>query len=63
MDRVHRRDFLVAAGHFCERRSSPRPSATKVTRMSYLSLWPLPHLRDAFLQGLRELGYVEGRAS
>ena len=37
--------------------------AAKVARIGYLStsLASRPHLRDAFLQGLRDLGYVEGR--
>jgi putative ABC transport system substrate-binding protein len=37
--------------------------AAKVGRRGYLSLnlAASPHLRDAFLQGLRDLGYVEGR--
>ena len=37
--------------------------AAKVARIGYLSpnLASSPHLRDAFLQGLRDLGYVEGR--
>ena len=37
--------------------------AAKVARVGYLSpnLAASPHLRDAFLQGLRDLGYVEGR--
>ena len=37
--------------------------AAKVARIGYLSpnLAAGPHLRDAFLQGLRDLGYVEGR--
>ncbi len=37
--------------------------AAKVARIGYLSssLASSPRLRDAFLQGLRELGYVEGR--
>ena len=36
--------------------------AAKVARIGYLSpnLAASPHLRDAFLQGLRDLGYVEG---
>src|SRR5437667_7061386 len=35
----------------------------KVDRIGYLatSLTASPHLREAFLQGLRDLGYVEGR--
>ena len=37
--------------------------AAKVPRIGYLALNPgtSPHLREAFLQGLRDLGYVEGR--
>jgi len=37
--------------------------AAKVARIGYLSssLASSPRLRDAFLQGLRDLGYVEGR--
>src|SRR6266487_1456504 len=37
--------------------------AAKVARIGYLSpnLAASPHLRAAFLQGLRDLGYVEGR--
>ena len=37
--------------------------AAKIARIGYLALNPAasPHLREAFLQGLRGLGYVEGR--
>src|SRR2546430_11779942 len=37
--------------------------ATKVARIGYLATNPAtaPHVREAFLQGLRDLGYVEGR--
>jgi len=37
--------------------------AAKVARIGFLSanLAPSPHLREAFRQGLRDLGYVEGR--
>src|SRR6266511_2408730 len=37
--------------------------AAKVPRIGYLAFNPgtSPHLREAFLQGLRDLGYVEGR--
>jgi putative ABC transport system substrate-binding protein len=37
--------------------------AAKVARIGYLSpnVAASPHLRDAFLQGLRDLGYVDGR--
>ena len=37
--------------------------AAKIARIGYLTDTPpaSPHLREAFLQGLRDLGYVEGR--
>ena len=37
--------------------------AAKIARIGYLAvnLAPIPHMREAFLQGLRDLGYVEGR--
>jgi putative ABC transport system substrate-binding protein len=37
--------------------------AAKIARIGYLATNPAisPHLREAFLQGLRDLGYVEGR--
>jgi putative tryptophan/tyrosine transport system substrate-binding protein len=37
--------------------------AAKIARIGVLTLNPAanPHLREAFLQGLRDLGYVEGR--
>jgi putative tryptophan/tyrosine transport system substrate-binding protein len=46
------------------RRSPPRPSRwPKVPKIGYLatSVGPSPHLREALLQGLRDLGYAEGR--
>ena len=64
MKGVQRRQFLIAAGALL---ATPLPAAAqqaaKVARIGYLSpnLASNPHLRDAFLQGLRELGYVEGR--
>jgi putative tryptophan/tyrosine transport system substrate-binding protein len=64
MDRVQRRDFLVAAGALL---AAPlvaeAQQAAKVTRIGYLShnLAASPHLPEAFRQGLRDLGYVEGR--
>ena len=37
--------------------------AAKIARIGYLALNPAanPHLHEAFRQGLRDLGYVEGR--
>src|SRR6185295_12693449 len=64
MDRVQRRDFLIAAGALL---AAPlvaeAQQAAKVTRIGYLSanLAASPHLPEAFRQGLRDLGYVEGR--
>src|SRR6266545_5249090 len=64
MDWVQRRDFLVAAGALL---AAPlvaeAQQAAKVTRIGYLShnLAATPHLPEAFRQGLRDLGYVEGR--
>src|SRR6266540_595966 len=49
---------LGAAPHAAEAQQ-----AAKVARIGYLSpnLAASPHLHEAFLQGLRDLGYVEGR--
>jgi putative ABC transport system substrate-binding protein len=64
MDQVQRRDFLIAAGALLAAPlvAEAQPAA-KVTRIGYLStnLAANPHLREAFRQGLRDLGYVEGR--
>ena len=40
-----------------------QPAGAKVPRIGFLALnrGANPHLREAFLQGLRDLGYVEGR--
>ena len=40
-----------------------QPAGAKVPRIGFLALNPgaNPHLREAFLRGLRDLGYVEGR--
>jgi len=40
-----------------------QPVSARVPRIGFLALNPgaNPHLREAFLQGLRDLGYVEGR--
>jgi putative ABC transport system substrate-binding protein len=43
--------------------ASEAQPAAKVARIGYLAanLTASPHLREAFLQGLRDLGYIEGR--
>src|SRR6185369_4746387 len=64
MDRVQRRDFLIVAGALLAAPfAAEARQATKVARIGYLSnqLGAYPHLQEAFRQGLRDLGYVEGR--
>jgi putative ABC transport system substrate-binding protein len=64
MGGVQRRDFLIAAGALlaaplaAEAQQPPR-----IARIGYLSpnLSANPQLAEAFLQGLRDLGYVEGQ--
>ena len=64
MHGVQRRDFMLAAGALA---AAPlvveAQQAAKVARIGYLSnrLGAYPHLQEAFRQGLRDLGYVEGR--
>src|SRR6266571_2446547 len=64
MDRVPRRDFLIAAGALLAAPlAAEAQQAAKVARIGILSLnrAATPHALEAFLQGLRDLGYVEGR--
>jgi putative ABC transport system substrate-binding protein len=62
---MDRRTFLAGTGAMLL--SAPLDAeaqqAAKVPRIGYLAnnLTANPHLREAFLQGLRDLGYVEGR--
>ena len=69
---MDRRPFLVGAavfllsalaGALSVPRAAGAQQAEKVPRIGFLGLNPdaNPHLRGAFLQGLRDLGYVEGR--
>jgi putative ABC transport system substrate-binding protein len=61
---MDRRAFLAgAATLLAAPLATEAQQAAKVARIGYLSpnLASSPHLRDAFLQGLRDLGYVEGR--
>src|ERR1700693_2052400 len=63
-DQMDRRDTvlaLLALG--AAPLAAEAQQAAKVARIGYLSpnLASSPHLRDAFLQGLRDLSYVEGR--
>ncbi len=60
-----RRAFLgrLAGGFLVAPLAAEARQAAKIARIGYLSpnLATSPHLREAFRQGLRDLGYVEGR--
>jgi putative tryptophan/tyrosine transport system substrate-binding protein len=62
---VDRRRFLLTslAGALAAPCAAKAQQADKIARIGYLSASVAAgaHLRDAFLQGLRELGYAEGR--
>jgi putative tryptophan/tyrosine transport system substrate-binding protein len=65
LNQVQRRRFLIATGALLATPlAAEAQQAAKVARIGYLSLTnPAvnPQLQEAFLQGLRDLGYVEGR--
>jgi putative ABC transport system substrate-binding protein len=64
MHRVQRRAFLIAAGALLAAPlATEAQQAAKVARIGFLSgnLANGPHLQEAFRQGLRDLGYIEGR--
>ena len=62
---IDRRSFIgtLAGGLTAAPLAATAQQADKVARIGYLSpnLAAFPHLNEAFLQGLRDLGYVEGR--
>jgi putative ABC transport system substrate-binding protein len=62
---IDRRTFLAGTGavFLAAPLAVEAQQAAKVARIGYLALnlAANPHLREAFLQGLRDLGYVEGR--
>jgi putative tryptophan/tyrosine transport system substrate-binding protein len=60
---MERRRFIevIAGGIVAAPRASEAQQAAKVARIGYLTSTANPHLREAFRQGLRDLGYVEGR--
>jgi putative ABC transport system substrate-binding protein len=62
---MNRREFIgaLAGGLVAAPLAAEAQQAAKIARIGYLSinLAANPHLREAFLQGLRDLGYVEGR--
>ena len=62
---MDRRTFVnaLAGGLAIARSAASAQQAAKVARIGFLagSLASAPHLREAFRQGLRDLGYVEER--
>jgi putative ABC transport system substrate-binding protein len=62
---INRRAFIFATtgGLLAAPLARRAQQAGKVPRIGYLALNPAanPHLHEAFRQGLRDLGYVEGR--
>src|SRR5438874_7619579 len=64
---MDRRRFLLTtlAGALAGPLAGEAQQAAKIARIGYLTLYSDPassgRLREAFVQGLRDLGYVEGR--
>ena len=62
---ITRRMFVgtLAGGLLAAPLAAEAQQAAKIPRIGYLatSLAGSPHVTEAFLQGLRDLGYVEGR--
>jgi putative ABC transport system substrate-binding protein len=62
---IDRRTFLTGTGAalFATPFAAEAQQAAKIARIGFLAtnLAATPHLPEAFLQGLRDLGYVEGR--
>jgi putative ABC transport system substrate-binding protein len=62
---MERRRFIevIAGGFVAAPLAAEAQQAAKVARIGFLrsNLAANPHLQEAFLQGLRDLGYVEGR--
>ena len=62
---MDRRAFLTGTGAvlLTALRAAEAQQATKTARIGYLALNRAagPHRQEAFLQGLRDIGYVEGR--
>jgi hypothetical protein len=56
---------LVVGILFAAPLAAEAQQATKIARIGYLVFdrAAAPHLQEAFRQGLRDLGYVEGRVS
>jgi putative tryptophan/tyrosine transport system substrate-binding protein len=58
---MRRREFVgILAGVVGWPLIARAQQASKVYRLGYLAPAPIPHLRDALFEALRDLGYVEG---
>jgi putative tryptophan/tyrosine transport system substrate-binding protein len=59
---MDRRAFISgAAAVLAAPLAAEAQQAAKIFRIGYLATNPTPHFQEAFRQGLRDLGYVEGR--
>ena len=59
---MRRREFIALVGGIVAAPiAAEAQQAGKVARIGYLATNPTPHFQEAFRQGLRDLGYVEGR--
>jgi len=58
---IQRRDFLINAGALLAAPFADAQQVAKIARLGFLRNSAAAHLGEAFLQGLRDLGYVEGR--
>jgi putative ABC transport system substrate-binding protein len=63
MRRASRRSFLLAgAALLGAARAAPAQTGKRVPRVGFLTATTSPRRSEAFLRGMRELGYVEGRS-
>ena len=60
---MRRREFLALVGGVAAWPTAARAQSVKIPRIGFLTgnVAPNPHLIEAFRQGLRDLGYIEGR--
>jgi putative tryptophan/tyrosine transport system substrate-binding protein len=59
---MNRRAFVTGLGAvLAAPRAAEAQQAAKISRIGYLATNRTPHFQEAFRQGLRDLGYVEGR--
>ena len=59
---MNRRAFVTGFGAvLAAPLAAEAQQVAKISRIGYLALNPNPHFQEAFRQGLRDLGYVEGR--